>query len=144
MTTIKHNNYNIMSSQYVSNISGELFIIVSSSLWEKDQKLFCIICWLNSAGNLFVGKERERTDRNQQIAKQDLKDHSRAISSHGVSLHPAAKRWRVWCMYCKAVCVIRFRLAGTWQGWRVPYCKRYNVGTIQNRFSSNTGFFGFP
>jgi len=33
---------------------------------------------------------------------------------------------------------------GAWQGCRVPHCKRYNVGTIQNRFSSNTGFFGFP
>lgn len=39
--------------------------------------------------------KRKRTSRDQQIAKQDLKDHSRAISSHGVPLHPAAKRWRV-------------------------------------------------
>lgn len=128
-----------MSSRYVRRI-----YVVRSNLWTKEGKLFCIICWSNSAGNLFVPRERERIGRDQQIAKQDLKDHSRTISSHGVPLHPAAKRCRVWCMYCEAVCVIRFRLAGTWQGWRVPHCKRYNVGTIRNRFPSNTGFFGFP
>jgi len=34
-------------------------------------------------------REREReSSRDQQIAKQDLKDYSRAISSHGVPLHP--------------------------------------------------------
>ncbi|EGI69015.1 hypothetical protein G5I_02183 [Acromyrmex echinatior] len=33
------------------------------------------------------GEERE-SNRDQQIAKQDLKDHSRTISSHGVPLHP--------------------------------------------------------
>lgn len=35
----------------------------------------------------------------------------------------------------------RARVAGV---ARAAYCKRYNMGTIQNRFSSNTGFFGFP
>jgi len=138
----KNYNPNIVSSQYQIWYK-ELFNIRYKP--EKEQRLFCIICWCWLSWETYLSQEkRERTGRNQQTAKQDLEDHSRAISSHDVPLHPTAKRWHIWCMYCEAVCVIRFRLAGTWQGWRVPYCKRCNVGTIQNRFSSNTSFFGFP
>lgn len=43
-----------------------------------------------------------------------LKDHFETISSHGVVLLANKTLFSYDAHHCDAVCVIRFRLAGTW------------------------------
>lgn len=89
----KHNNYNI--SQYVKYAKRIIQYRKIESVKERTESILHNMLIELSWGTFLFARERERTGRNQQIAKQDLKDHSRAISSHGVPLHPTAKRRRV-------------------------------------------------
>lgn len=75
---------------------------------------------------------------NQQIAKQDLEDHFGAIV-HMVSyyLQPPNDGGHD-ASYCKAVCVIRFGLAGT---WRTDWRPRVLLQTLQRGHNAKSFSF---
>lgn len=74
----------------------------------------------------------------RQIAKQDLEDHFGPISSHGVLL--PANGSTQGARYCKAVCVIRFRLVGTWHAVWPP---RVPLQTLQRGYNTKSFFFQY-
>jgi len=74
----------------------ELFNIRYKSVKERVEIILHNMLIIKLSWETYLSQEkRKRIGRDQQIAKQDLEDHSRAISSHGVPLHPTAKRWHI-------------------------------------------------
>lgn len=83
---------------------------------------------------------QEKPRRDQQIAKQDLEDHFGPISSHGVLLPRLANGSAYGGRYCKAVCVIRFRLVDT---WRAVWQPRVPLQTLQRGYNTKSFFLQY-
>lgn len=114
---------------------------------------------MSQEGEKRRGKERnevkERKGESERAKStnsetESVEDHSGAISSHGVLLPSAAKRWsRTMHVIVKLFVLLDLDWlprGGRGQGLAAA-CRIANVthvGTIQNRFPSNTAFFGFP
>lgn len=108
-----------------------------------------------SIASLFVPREgeREKASRPRSTNSETgyAEDHSGAISSHGVPLPPAAKRWpRVMRVIVKLFVLLDLdwlARGARSRGWLAAACRIANVthvGTIQNRFPSNTAFLWLP